>query len=450
MRRRRDHVHARVRRKVGVLRSGRVGVHERARAVEVLGVGEQVEHFRRRAGAHGAREDAVDRAALRIRFRPVGERKEIDREENVEELQRVARRLAEAVVETSASRAPDLIEDAVEHRAPLLVFVEALIQKVAQVAPALRHAPRQRARDGRRRILRRPVVLDDADDFRIGRAVDDVVDAAGLEAAVERDGASVGEAPARSRNHLALRDRLVAHGHHVLDGVRVEHRVRLVVAIGERRRVRALVEDEVAAHESGDAPAVVGGDRHLHAHRAGPLGDVPLPSHPEQGEALAHQCTVAEFRVGLRIGRTGRFLKRREHALAAAVADLVEQPAVAARRIDRLEHVEVGARLDLAGSISRRELQVDDHLVARQIRIEPEVDLADELFVRTRGAEGAAVEHDLAALDAQPHDARVRSRSEQHQHQRSGKNLHRAPLTVTLQACPRITTEDAEHAETRA
>src|SRR5262249_58511109 len=102
--------------------------------------------LRRRAGPLRARKQAVDRSALRIAFASVGERKQIDWKQDVEVLQRVARRLAEPVVERSASGAADLIEHAVEHPATLFVFVEALIYEVAEETAALRHAPADRER----------------------------------------------------------------------------------------------------------------------------------------------------------------------------------------------------------------------------------------------------------------------------------------------------------------
>ena len=208
VRRRRDHVDARVRRQLGVLRARRIGVHQRAGAVEVLGVGQQVEDLRRGAGPFRARQQAVGRAGFRIGRRTVGERKQVDRKQDVEELQRVARRLAEAVIERAAARAADLIEHAVEHLASLLVLVEPLVEEMPEEPSALRHAPADRVAKARRRIVRRRVVLQEADQIaragqaaaehaRVGGAIDDVVDAAGLEAAVERHGPAVDEAPAR-------------------------------------------------------------------------------------------------------------------------------------------------------------------------------------------------------------------------------------------------------------
>src|SRR5206468_9347819 len=116
-------------------------------AIEVLRVRQEVKNLRRGVRPLRPCEEAVGRSSLRVGFRAVRERKEIDRIEDVEELQRVARRLAEPVVERAASRASHLIEDAVEYAAPCFVLVEALIQKVPQETAALGHAPADREPD---------------------------------------------------------------------------------------------------------------------------------------------------------------------------------------------------------------------------------------------------------------------------------------------------------------
>ena len=105
------------------------------------------------------------------------------------------------------------------------------------------------------------------------------------------------------------------------------------------------------------------------------------------------------------IGGVRRILKDRQNPLGAAVAGFVEQPAVAARRIDRLQQIEVRREFDQTLRILRRQLQIDDAAVLRQGRIEREVHLAGELFVRAGGAERLAVEDDLAPIDLQPRDA---------------------------------------------
>ncbi|PYR33257.1 MAG: hypothetical protein DMF93_25635 [Acidobacteria bacterium] len=87
----------------------------------------------------------------------------------------------------------------------------------------------------------------------------------------------------------------------------------------------------------------------------------------------------------------------------------------------------------LPTSVARRELQIHDRAVARQIGVEGEVDLADQLFVRTGGAELAPAQHDLAPLDPKPHNARVGGgRGDQHDEHRSEGDLHRRPPTLTL------------------
>src|SRR5205814_599774 len=152
--------------------------------------------------------------------------------------QRVARGLGKAMVERPASGAADLIEDAVEYFSSLLVLIEALIQEVAEKAAALRHAPGGGGAQARRRVAGRRVVFHEAheiaragqpetDDARVGAAVDDVVDAAGLEAAVERDRAALDKAPLRARNQLASDGRILPHGHHVLGAVGIDHGIRL-------------------------------------------------------------------------------------------------------------------------------------------------------------------------------------------------------------------------------
>src|SRR5439155_18440858 len=128
--------------------------------------------LRRRAALVGAREQAVGDVRVGIGLRSVGERKEIDREEDVEVLQRVARRLTEAVIERAASGAADLIEDAVEHLAPPLVGVESLIQEMPEETSALRTTPRERVANAGRRIVGGGVVLEEADQIACPRQAD--------------------------------------------------------------------------------------------------------------------------------------------------------------------------------------------------------------------------------------------------------------------------------------
>ena len=97
--------------------------------------------------------------------------------------------------------------------------------------------------------------------------------------------------------------------------------------------------------------------------------------HPIQSsvEALLHQRAVAELLAGRRIRGVRRVLKDREDPLGAAITGFVEQPSVAARRIDRLQQIEVRGELDEALRILRRQIEVDDDRVLRQGGVEREV-----------------------------------------------------------------------------
>ena len=171
-------------------------------------------------------------------------------------------------------------------------------------------------------------------------------------------------------------------------------------AIGDERARRARARNEIAAHPAGDRLAGIGRNRDLHPHA--PFRHVPLPSHPEQGVALLHQRAVTELGFARRIGGVGRILKDRQNPLAAAIAGLVEKPAIAASRVEGLQQIEVRRELDQALRILRREIQVDDAAVLRPRRIEGEINFAGEFFIRPGGAERAAVEDRLAAFDPEP------------------------------------------------
>ena len=127
-------------------------------------------------------------------------------------LQLVARLLTKAVVERAAAGAADLVEHTIKHDASSFVFVEALVDEVAQEAAGLRDTPADGACDARQRITFGGAgVLEEADDVagagetnanhaRVAGAVDHVVDQPRLEATVERDRSGAGEAPGAARD----------------------------------------------------------------------------------------------------------------------------------------------------------------------------------------------------------------------------------------------------------
>jgi hypothetical protein len=92
-------------------------------------------------------------------------------------------------------------------------------------------------------------------------------------------------------------------------------------------------------------------------------------------------------------------LKGAKQAFAAAVADFVEEPAVAACGVDGFEEVEVGGEFDFVAGVvgGEGEGEVDDVGVLREVGVEGEVDFADELFV--------GVWNGFATFDADSEDA---------------------------------------------
>ena len=167
-----------------------------------------------------------------------------------------------------------------------------------------------------------------------------------------------------------------------------------------------------------------GGDRNRHPHPSRRY--VPLPSHPQQREALPHERAVAELRGGGRIGRVGGVLEDRQDPLAAAVAGLVEEAAVAAPRIHRFQQVEVRRELDQALRVLRGAIEVDDGAVLRQPRVEREVHPADEFLVGAGGTERRAVQHRLAADDLEAGHAGVGRRHQQRGHDHRKKTSGQA------------------------
>ncbi len=164
---------------------------------------------------------------------------------------------------------------------------------------------------------------------RILRAVVAVVDAAGLEAAVERDRPRLsGEAPGRARHRDGGRVTVLAHVQLRLRIVEAGHRMRDVITVGQRQHVHARVRPELAAHPLGDARH----PRHRHRHHAVAARHVGLPADPGHRVAVAHEELIAEVFPGRRIVRARGAVEHAERDLAPAVRHVEEQPAAARRR----------------------------------------------------------------------------------------------------------------------
>ena len=204
----------------------------------------------------------------------------------------------------------------------------------------------------------------DAGHGRVLRAVGELVEHAGAERRArgqQPDRAAVGEFPAGGRNF---------HRRVVVAVARREPGARPVQARGGKRELRharggsveqdllrcRVVEEELVPHRLLDRRHA----GHLEAQQLGGIGQTRNPTAPGNGEAVAHQEAVARrFGRGERIAG-GRVVQQVQHALVAAIVDVVEQRAVALGRIGRPQDLEIRRVLDLAARVARREPDVDD------------------------------------------------------------------------------------------
>src|SRR5262249_53952563 len=122
--------------------------------------------------------------------------------------------------------------------------------------------------------------------------------------------------------------------------------------------------------------------------------------------------------------------------LVAAVVDIVENRPVALGRILGRQDVEVGRELDLAGAVARREIQVDDRLIARVLGIDGEADDARDFLIGPGVAERLAPGERLAAVNLEGHDLGLDSARREEQHgagEKCNGGLHSA-LTLSEEA----------------
>ena len=158
---------------------------------------------------------------------------------------------------------------------------------------------------------------------------------------------AVDEAPARSRD----RPRRFAVGSSrtvitLSAAVGIDDRIR-PGGRGRRptRSSRALGRMKLPRTRPVMRSAVLGRDRNLHPHAAGASGTSHC--HPIQSSVNPWRISAPSPNSASVVGSAEpvAFWKVARIALGAAVADFVEQAAVAARGIDRLQQVEVGARI---------------------------------------------------------------------------------------------------------
>ena len=339
------------------------------------------------------------------------------------------RRHGEAKVEAALAAAGDVDERPVEDRFAVLVHVEAAQQHGLDQPSGLRDAEDQAALRGwpaRQRIVAQigEQIADarhsDRDHGRIARGIDELIDAPRLEAARERDLGRGGavlrrhERPSAARDQFGFTVRPVALGEHGIGRAGARRRIGGAEKAGEASGGPRRVHDQLIGDLAGDRRAVLGRDRGAQHQpivaRRG--GDVARPRRPRQREAVTKQKTVAGIGRRRWIVAEGGFVELTEHADIAAIVDLVEQRAVAARRRRRTQHQELGAELDQAAAVARRQRKIGDRLIGGGVRIECEEGTTAQLFVGAGTTEFGAARERLAAEDLDALDARRSRRRE--------------------------------------
>src|SRR5260370_2975946 len=219
----RNEINARPGRWFDVAGAGWIRMNERTGPVEILGVAEYMKDFWRHVMGFGARQQRAAFAGLRIGFGCVGEGEHVHRIKNIQMLLGIPRSLPEAVIERAAPGSSHFVDDSIEDAIPFLVLIKALVQKMAQEAPALRDAPAIcKARPvkwiGRRAGFQKsdqvPSARQSATQHAwLVRAIDDVINAARPKSAFERDDRLIHEAAFSSSNEERLDEPQIADGH---------------------------------------------------------------------------------------------------------------------------------------------------------------------------------------------------------------------------------------------
>ena len=374
-----------------------VGGHQRGTRLPDVALGIEVHHLRTHAGIASTLQDAAGAAADRIAQRRIAERKLVVAVRVVLMLARIAAGLRELPVDAGPSRSGDDRQNAIEHPASRKVLVEAIVHQITQHPATLRYAEAERVADARsqriafrRMAQERHDVADrreaDAHHDRIARAVDELEDRAAIEAWRGRPGdldMAVIDQPPRQPGRRNTRI-----------GLTLAHRQRRTRRIGDRIHQRA--DETVFRHlldiGIAEQPGCLG-DELLTDHAGDAIDDreacgqtivagrhVALPPAPHQREAAAHQEAVAGV---ARMAALRRAVQSRHDRLVAAVGHVVDQPAIAARNVNRLQNAELGLILDVAACIARRLVQIDDAGVQRMCWIELAERRAMQPFIGT-------------------------------------------------------------------
>ena len=203
----------------------------------------------------------------------------------------------------------------------------------------------------------------------------------------------------------------------------------VALAARQRQRVGGRVGHHLVADEAADRLAVVRGDRGAEQEPAVAGQQFADPAAPDDRVAAAEQEAVAGVGSRRRVVAAGGAVEHAQRQLVAAVVDVVEDGAVALGGVFRREEEDVRLELDLAFRVARRQVQIDDGLVARVLRIDGEAGDADELLVGAGVAERLAAGERFTAVDFEGFQLAVKwRRGQQHDEQRQPSTAkHDAP-----------------------
>ena len=328
-------------------------------------------------------EEPLPSPRARVRLRLVGEREAV-----TEARGRLHRGLSVAVVELPAPPPRDVDVHPVEHRLTRLVAIETGMEEGPEEPAALRDPLCDHVVDaaGGRRIDAPPRPRGEVahceeprpDHRALGRGVDEVVDAPGLEAVGEGDPVRAGgrpalvpalERPPLARDAYRRVEQVLAHEERGLRLVRIEGRDRRVVAdradvvVGEGEGAGRAVRLDAKLHPAGrNAPREgYAGGAETEAHRG--VRNVPLPPAPRDAPPALEQETVADRDLVGRHEVERRHVERSHREPVAPVRHLEEEGAVGPPGVHRHEEGGIAAEADAAVPVPLGPVEVDDTCV---------------------------------------------------------------------------------------
>ena len=242
--------------------------------------------------------------------------------------------------------------------------------------------PEHRRAGGRVADLIKPALLEAALDPDVTRVVD--------HAAADR----AGEAPPLPGDRLGRGVELVADEEHGVALLEVGGRMRQVTAIGEQEMGDGLgrlqVDVDPAAHRVTASVTRLG---RVQPEEPRQLRHVALPAARHDDPAAPHQeaVTHVDRRIGVGVRpehRPGGMVEVGHGDRVAAVDDVEDHAAAAARTLDRQQDRHIGGELHAPLGVAWGEPDVGDPLVGGVRRVDGEAEASLELFVGTDLPEG--------------------------------------------------------------